>query len=107
MNRQRQDPNDGFISPTPEPARHGWFPPMKREHEEFTMETEKAVRPNPPSLPELMGALRQGGSQVSLEKRPDIGHVVVCDGWVVAAAAMRIHLRKDLHEWMVSTGLWQ
>ena len=40
---------------------------MKREHEEFTVETEKAVRPNLPSLPELMGALRRGGSRVSLE----------------------------------------
>ncbi len=106
MNRQRRDPNDGFISPTTEPVRHGWFRPMKREHEEFTVETEKAVRPNPPSLPELMGALRQGGSQVSLEKRPDVGYVVVRDGRVVAAAAMRIHLHKDLREWMVSTGLW-
>ena len=80
---------------------------MKRQHEEFTMETEKAVRPNPPSLPELMGALRQGGSQVSLEKRRDLGWVVVRDGRVVAAAAMWIHLRRDLREWMVSTGLWQ
>ena len=79
---------------------------MKREHEEFTVETEKAVRPNLPSLPELMGALRQGGSQVSLEKRPDVGYVVVCDGRVVAMAAMRMHLRKDLSEWMVSNGLW-
>ena len=87
MNRQRRDRNDGFISPTPEPGRHDWFRPMA-------------------SLPELMGALRQGGSQVSLEKRPDLGHVVVRDGQVVAAAAMRIHLSKDLREWMVSTGLW-
>ncbi len=106
MNRQRRDPNDGFISPTPEPERHGWFRPMKREHEEFTVETEKAVRPNLPYLPELMGALRQGGSQVSLEKRRDLGWVVVRDGRVVAAAAMWIHLRQDLREWMVSTGLW-
>ncbi len=73
MNGQRQDPNDGFISPTPEPTQRGWFRPRKREHEDFTVETEKAVRPNLPSLPELMGALRQGGSQVSLEKRPDVG----------------------------------
>ncbi len=80
---------------------------MKREHEEVTVETEKSVRTNLPSLPELMGALRQGGSQVSLEKRPDIGYVVVCDGRVVAVAAMRIHLSKNLHESMVSTGLWQ
>ncbi len=79
---------------------------MKREHEEFTVETEKAVRPNLPSLPELMGALRQGGSQVSLEKRPDAGYVIVRDGRVVAAAAMWIHLRQDLREWMVSIGLW-
>ena len=87
---------------------------MKREHEEVTVETDKAVKPNlpsrsgssAPSLPELMGALRQGGSQVLLEKRPNLGYVVVCDGRVVAAAAMRIHLRKDLREWMVSTGLW-
>ncbi len=106
MNRQRRDPNDSFISPTPEPVRHGWFRPMKREHEEFAVETEKAVSPNPPSLPELMGALRQDGSQVSLEKRPDAGYVVVRDGRVVAAAAMRIHLCKDLREWMISTGLW-
>ncbi len=99
------DLDDGFISPTPEPARHGWFRPMKREHEEFTMETEKAVRPNLPSLPELMGALRQGGSQVSLEKRQDLGWVVVRDGRVVAAGAMWIHLRQDLREWMASNGL--
>ena len=100
------DLKDGFISPTPEPARHGWFRPMKREHEEFTVETEKSVRTNLPSLPELMGALRQGGSQVSLEKRPDLGYVVVRDGRVVAAAAMRIHLCIDLREWMASNGLW-
>ena len=106
MTRETRDPNDGSISPTREPVRHGWFRPMKREHEEFTVETEKAVRPNPPSLPELMGALRQGGSQVSLEKRPGAGYVVVRDGRVVAAAAMRIHLRTDLREWMVSNGLW-
>ena len=79
MNRQRRDPNDG-ISATPEPVRHGWFRPMKREHEEFTVETDKAVRLNLPSLPELMGALRQGGSQVSLEKRPNLGYVIVLDG---------------------------
>ncbi len=79
---------------------------MKREHKEFMVETEKAVRPNPSSLPELMGALRRGGSQVSLEKRPELGYVVVRDGRVVAAAEMRIHLCKDLREWMVSTGLW-
>ncbi len=114
MNRQRRDPNDGFTSPTPEPVRHGWFRPMKREHEEVTVETDTAIRLNLPSdsgsslpsLPELMGALRRGGSQVSLEKRPDVGYVVVRDGRVVAAAAMRIHLCKDLREWMVSTGLW-
>ena len=116
MNRQRRDPNNSFISTTPEPARHGWFRPRKREREEFEVETDKAgpVRPDlpsqsglsVPSLPELMGALRQGGSQVSLEKRPDLGHVVVRDGRVVAAAALQIHLRKDLREWMVSTGLW-
>ena len=114
MNRQRRDPNDSFISTTPEPARHGWFRPMRREREE--VETDKAgpVRPDlpsqsglsVPSLPELIGALRQGGSQVSLEKRPDLGHVVVRDGRVVAAAALQIHLRKDLREWMVSSGLW-
>ncbi len=87
---------------------------MMREHEEFTVETDKAVRLNlpshsglsVPSLPELIGALRQDGSQVSLEKRPGLGHVVVRNGRVVAAAAMRIHLRKELREWMVSTGLW-
>jgi hypothetical protein len=79
---------------------------MKRKHEDFTVETEKAVRRNPPSLPELMGALRQGGSQVSLERRPELGYVVVRDGQVVAAAAMRIHLCRDLREWMVSNGLW-
>ena len=79
---------------------------MKREHEEFTVETEKAVRPNLPSLPELMGALRRGGSRVSLEKRPDVGYVVVRDGRVVATATMRIHLRIDLRDWMVSIGLW-
>ena len=107
MNRQRHDPNDGLISPTREPVRHGWFRPMKRAHEESTVETEKAVRPNLPSLPQLMGALRQDGSQVSLEKRRDLGWVVVRDGRVVAAAAMWIHLRQDLREWMVSTGLWQ
>ena len=106
MNRQRQDPNDGFISPAQEPVRHGWFRPTKREHKEFTVETEKAVRPSPPSLPELMGALSQSGSQVSLEKRRDLGWVVVRDGRVVAAAAMWIHLRRDLHDWMVSAGLW-
>ena len=106
MNRQRQDPNDGFISTTREPARYGWFRPMKREHEEFTVETEKVVRPNLPSLPELMEALRRGGSQVSLDRRPDLGYVVVRDGQVVAAAAMRIHLCIDLRDWMVSTGLW-
>ena len=106
MNRQRPDPNDGVMSPTPEPARQGWFRPRKREHEEFTVETEKAVGPDLPSLPELMGALRRDGSQVSLEKRPDVGYVVVRDGQVVAAAAMRIHLCIDLREWMVSTGLW-
>jgi hypothetical protein len=100
MDRRRQDPNDGVISPKPEPARHGWFRPRKHERE-----TEKAVRPNPASLPELMGALRRGGSQVSLEKRPE-GYVVVRDGRVVAAGAMRIHLCRDLREWMVSTGLW-
>ncbi len=94
MNQQRRDPNDSFISTTPEPARHGWFRPMKREREE--VETDKAVRLDQPSrsgsslpsLPELMGALRQGGSQVSLEKRPNLGWVVVRDGRVVAAAAM-------------------
>ncbi len=107
MSTYSLDASDGSISPSPEPARHGWFRPMKREHEEFTVETEKAVRPNLPSLPELMGALRQGGSQVSLEKRRDLGWVVVRDGRVVAAAAMRIHLRQDLREWMVSTGLWR
>ena len=106
MTRQTRDPNDDLISPAPERARHGWFRPMKREHEGFMLETEKAVSPNPPSLPELMGALRQGGSQVSLEERPDLGYVVVYDGRVVATAAMRIHLRKDLNEWMVSNGLW-
>ncbi len=116
MNRQRRDPNDSFISTTPEPARHGWFRPMMREHEELEVETDKAGQvwldlPSPsdssvPSLPELMGALRQGGSQVSLEKRPDLGHVVVRDGRVVASAALQIHLRKDLREWMVSSGLW-
>ncbi len=114
MNRQRRDPKDGFIAPTAEPARHGWFRPMRREHEEITVETDRALGLNlpshsdlsVPSLPELLGALRQGGSQVSLEKRPGLGHVVVRDGRVVAAAAMRIHLRKDLREWMVSTGLW-
>ena len=106
MNRQRRDPNDGFISTTPEPARHGWFRPMKRGHEEFMVETDKAVSPNLPSLPELMGVLRQGGSQVSLEKRRDLGWVVVRDGRVVAAAAMWIHLRRDLRDWMVSAGLW-
>ncbi len=79
---------------------------MKREHEEFTGETEKAVSPNHPSLHELMQALRQGGSQVSLEKRPDVGYVVVRDGRVVATATMRIHLRIDLRDWMVSIGLW-
>ena len=79
---------------------------MKREHGEVTVETEKTVRPNLPSLPELMGALRRGGSQVTLEKRPERGYVVVRDGRVVAAAAMRIHLCRDLREWMVSTGLW-
>ena len=105
MNGQRRDPNDGSISPSPEPERHGWFRPMKREHEEVTVETEKSVRTNLPSLPELMGALRQGGSQVSLEARPDFGYVVVRDGQVVAVAAMRIHLRKELHEWMASNGL--
>ena len=107
MTRQQLDPDDGSISPTPEPVRHGWFRPMKREHEEVTVATEKSVRTNLPSLAELMGALRQGGSQVSLEKRPDLGYVVVCDGRVVAVAAMRIHLSKNLHESMVSTGLWQ
>ena len=65
------------------------------------------VRPHLPSLPDLMGALRQGGSQVSLEKRPDVPYVVVRDGRVVAAAAMRIHLCMDLREWMASTGLWR
>ena len=107
MTRQTRDPNDDLISPTPEPVRHGWFRPMKRGHEEFTVETEQAVSPKPPSLPELMGALRQGGSQVSLEKRRDLGWVVVRDGRVVAAAAMWIHLRQDLREWMASNGLWQ
>ena len=107
MTRQQLDPNDGLISPTREPVRHGWFRPMKRGHEESTVETEMAVRPNQPSLPELMEALREGGSQVSLEERPDLGYVVVRDGRVVAAAAMWIHLRQDLREWMVSTGLWQ
>jgi len=106
MTRQQLDLNDGSISPAPEPVRHGWFRPMKREHKESTVETEKAVRPNPPSLPELMEALRQGGSQVSLEKRRDLGWVVVRDGRVVAAAAMWIHLRQDLREWMVLNGLW-
>ena len=106
MTRQQLDPDDGSISPTPERVRYGWFRPTKREHKEFTVETEKAVSPNPPSLPELMGALRQGGSQVSLDRRPDLGYVVVRDGQVVATAAMRIHLRKDLSEWMVSNGLW-
>ena len=106
MDRQRPDPSDGLMSPTPEAKRHGWFRPRKREHEEFTAETEKAVGPDLPSLPELMGALRRGGSQVSLEKRPDVGYVVVRDGQVVAAAAMRIHLCIDLREWMVSGGLW-
>ncbi len=105
MTRQQLDPDDGSISPTPEPVRHGWFRPMKRGHEEFMVETEKAVSPNPPSLRELMGALRQGGSQVSLEERQDLGYVVVRDGQVVAAAAMRMHLRKDLSEWMASNGL--
>ncbi len=107
MSGEGRDSNDGFISPTPEPVRHGWFRPMKREHEEFAVETEKAVRSNPPSLHELMGALSQGGSQVSLEKRRDLVWVVVRDGRVVAAAAMWIHLRQDLREWMVSNGLWQ
>ena len=106
MTRQQLDPDDGSISPTPEPVRHGWFRPMKRGHEESTVETERAVRPNLPSLPELMEALRQGGSQVSLEERADLGYVVVRDGQVVAAAAMRMHLRKDLSEWMASNGLW-
>ena len=106
MNRRRQDPKDGVVSTTPEPVRHGWFRPMKRRDEEFKVETEKAVRPNLPSLPEMMGALRRGGSQVSLEKRPDLGYVVVRHGRVVAAAAMRIHLCIDLREWMVSNGLW-
>ena len=106
MTRQQLDPDDGSISPTPEPVRHGRFRPTKRRKEEFTVETERAVSPNPLSLPELMGALRQGGSRVSLDRRPDLGYVVVRDGQVVAAAAMRIHLRKDLNEWMVSTGLW-
>ena len=105
MTRQQLDPNDGLISPTREPVRHGWFRPMKRGHEESTVETERAVRPNLPSLPELMEALRQGGSQVSLDRRPDLGWVVVRDGRVVAAAAMRMHLRKDLSEWMASNGL--
>ncbi len=105
MTRQQLDPNDGLISPTREPVRHGWFRPMKRGHEESTVETEKAVRPDLPSLPELMEALRQGGSQVSLDRRPDLGWVVVRDGRVVAAAAMRMHLRKDLSEWMASNGL--
>ena len=106
MTRQTRDPSDDLISPTRERVRHGWIRPTKREHEEFTVETEKAVRPNQPSLHELMQALRQGGSQVSLEKRPDLGWVVVRDGRVVAAAAMWIHLRQDLREWMVSAGLW-
>ena len=106
MTRRRRDPNDGFISATREPGRHGWFRPMERGHEEFTVKTDKAVRPDLPSLPELMGVLRQGGSQVSLEERPDLGYVVVRDGRVVAAAAMRIHLCRDLREWMVSNGLW-
>ena len=105
MTRETRDPNDG-ISPTPERVRYGWFRPMKRGHEEFMLETEKAVSPTPPSLRELMGALRQGGSQVSLEERQDLGYVVVRDGQVVAAAAMRMHLRKDLSEWMASNGLW-
>ena len=107
MTRQTRHPNDGLISPTPERVRYGWFRPTKRGHEESTVETEQAVRPDPPSLPELMGALRQGGSQVSLEKRRDLGWVVVRDGRVVAAGAMWIHLRQDLREWMVSNGLWQ
>ena len=112
MSRQRPGAGIGpqrvnaRVSPTPEPVRHGWFRSMKREDGEFMAETAKAVGPNPPSLSELMRALRQGGSQVSLEKRPDAGYVVVRDGRVVAAAAMRIHLSKDLREWMVSTGLW-
>ncbi len=106
MTRQTRDPSDNLISPTRERVRHGWIRPTKREHEEFTVETEKAVRPNQPSLHELMQALRQGGSQVSLDRRPDLGYVIVRDGQVVAAAAMRIHLRKDLNEWMVSNGLW-
>ena len=106
MTRQQLDPNDGLISPTPEPVRHGWFRPTRREHEEFTVETDKAVSPNPPSLPELMGALRQDGSQVSLDRRPDLGYVVVRDGRVVAAATMQIHLCIDLRDWMVSNGLW-
>jgi len=105
MTRQQLDLNDGSISPAPEPGRHGWFRPMKRAHEEFMVETEKAGSPNPPSLPQLMRALRQGGSQVSLDRRPDLGYVVVRDGQVVAAAAMRMHLRKDLSEWMASNGL--
>ena len=106
MTRQTRDPNDGLISPTPERVRYGWFRPTKRGHEDFMVETEKAGSPNPPSLPQLMRALRQGGSQVSLDRRPDLGYVVVRDGQVVAAAAMRIHLRQDLREWMVSNGLW-
>jgi hypothetical protein len=106
MDGQRQDPTDGFTPPTPEHTRHGWFRPMKREHEDFMVETEKAGRRNLPSLPELMRALRRGGSRVSLEKRSDVGYVILCDGQVVAAAAMRIHLCKDLREWMVSAGLW-
>ena len=106
MTRQTRDPNDDLISPVPEPVRHGWFRPMTREHVASTLETEKAVTPNQPSLPQLMGALRQGGSRVSLDRRPDLGYVVVRDGQVVAAAAMRIHLRRDLREWMVSNGLW-
>ncbi len=105
MTRQTRDPNDGLISPTPERVRYGWFRPTKRGHEESTVETEKAVRPSLPSLPELMEALRQGGSQVSLDRRPDLGYVVVRDGQVVAAVAMRMHLRKDLSEWMASNGL--
>ncbi len=106
MTRQQLDPNDGLISPTSEPVRHGWFRPTKREHEESAVETERAIRPNLPSLPELMEALRQGGSQVSLDRRPDLGYVVVRDGRVVAAGATWIHVRQDLREWMVSTGLW-
>ena len=79
---------------------------MKPEHHGITKETEEVVRPNLPSLPELMKALRRDGSQVSLEKRPEVGYVIMRDGQVFGAAATRIHLWIDLRERMVSTGLW-